>query len=65
MPKMKSRRAVRKRVRVTKTGKVMYVRAGLRHNLESKSAKRKRAMARPAVLSPSVARIVRRMLGGS
>jgi ribosomal protein L35 len=44
---------------------VLYTRAGLRHNLESKSGKRKRTLARPGELSTHAYREVRRLLGGS
>ncbi len=44
MPKMKTRKGVTKRVRVTKNGKIMRRKAGLRHLLSSKSRKRKRQL---------------------
>jgi large subunit ribosomal protein L35 len=61
---MKTRRAAAKRFRVTPTGKVAYVHSGLRHNLEQKSAKRKRAIARPGTLAPSAAADAKRIIGG-
>jgi large subunit ribosomal protein L35 len=63
MPKTKTKRAAKKRFRLTPTGKVSYLRAGLRHNLESKSGKRKRTLARPATLSPQEGKVARRLLG--
>lgn len=42
MPKQKTRKGVAKRIRVTKTGKIMRRKAGLRHLLSGKSRKRKR-----------------------
>ncbi|MEC7275325.1 MAG: 50S ribosomal protein L35 [Peredibacter sp.] len=42
MPKMKTRRAVAKRFKVTGTGKLKRKRANLRHILEKKSNKEKR-----------------------
>jgi large subunit ribosomal protein L35 len=65
MPKTKTKRAAKKRFRVTPTGKVSYVRSGLRHNLESKSGKRKRTLARPATLAPQEAKVARHLIGGS
>ena len=56
MPKMKSRRAVTKRFRVTGTGKIQFQRAGLRHNLENTSGKE-------VDLAPEHVRAVKRMLG--
>lgn len=44
MPKMKTRKGVTKRMRITKNGKVMRRKAGLRHLLSSKSRKRKRQL---------------------
>jgi large subunit ribosomal protein L35 len=54
MPKSISRRktkkAVAKRFKITATGKVLRSQAGRRHLLASKSAKRKRHLAKSAVL---------------
>ncbi len=44
MPKIKTRKAVVKRFKQTKSGKFMRHQAGHRHILESKSPKRKRQM---------------------
>jgi large subunit ribosomal protein L35 len=63
MPKMKTRRAAKKRFRVTGTGKVLFQRAGLRHNLEKVSGKQQRHRAKEAELAPEVAQSVKRMLG--
>jgi large subunit ribosomal protein L35 len=54
----KTKKAVAKRFKITGTGKVMRSHAGRRHLLQSKSAKRKRQLAKSAVLdSTDVARI--------
>lgn len=63
MPKMKTNKSASKRFRVTRTGKVMYVHSGLRHNLEHKSGKRKRAIARPAVMAGVDRPEILRLLG--
>ena len=42
MPKLKTRKAVAKRVRITKKGRVKKTKAGSGHLLSSKSRKRKR-----------------------
>ena len=42
MPKMKTRKAVGKRFKVTKSGKLKYKKAKLRHILTKKSADSKR-----------------------
>jgi large subunit ribosomal protein L35 len=52
MPKMKTNKSASKRFRVTPKGKVIYVRSGLRHNLQTKSPKRKRHLGKPDTLSP-------------
>jgi large subunit ribosomal protein L35 len=46
MPKMKTNSAASKRVRVTATGKVMHAGSGMRHNLEHKSARKRRELKR-------------------
>jgi large subunit ribosomal protein L35 len=48
MPKLKTRKGVKKRFKITKTGKVLRKKAGRRHLLTKKSRKRKRGMNRPA-----------------
>ncbi|HKM58376.1 MAG TPA: 50S ribosomal protein L35 [Chthoniobacterales bacterium] len=46
----KTKKAVAKRFKITATGKVLRGQASRRHLLESKSAKRKRQLAKAAVL---------------
>lgn len=49
MPKQKTRKAAAKRFRKTGTGKFLHSRAGKRHILTSKSAKRKSRLRKAAV----------------
>lgn len=42
MPKMKSHKASRRRIRLTPTGKMMRTQCGVRHLLAGRSPKRKR-----------------------
>ena len=63
MPKMKSRRAATKRFRVTGSGKIMFQRAGLRHNLENTSGKEQRHLSKEVTLAPEMVPGVKRMLG--
>ncbi len=49
----KTRKSVAKRFKVTGTGKLMRSKSGRRHLLASKSAKRKRKMAKSAVVHDS------------
>ena len=62
MPKMKSNSAASKRVRVTGTGKVMQVGSAMRHNLEHKSAKKRRALSADAVLTGGQAKKLHRLI---
>jgi large subunit ribosomal protein L35 len=62
MPKMKTRKSASKRYSFTGSGKVKYKKRGLRHILEKKPRKRKRALRRPGILSPAEVRRVRQLL---
>ena len=48
MPKLKTRKSAAKRVKRTGTGKYRHFRAGKRHILTKKSAKRKRRLGKDA-----------------
>lgn len=50
MPKMKTKKAVKARFKVTGTGKLMHRRRGKRHLLTNKSAKRKRRLGQATTL---------------
>ncbi|GAB2821446.1 50S ribosomal protein L35 [Alpinimonas psychrophila] len=63
MPKMKTHSGSKKRFRLTGTGKLMKQRAGMRHNLEVKSSKRKRALNADQVLSPADSKVIKKLLG--
>ena len=62
MPKMKTRKAVAKRYKVTGTGKVRYKKQGLRHILTKKSTKRKRDLRHTGILSEAETKKVKVML---
>jgi large subunit ribosomal protein L35 len=51
MPKMKTRRAVAKRISVTASGKVKIKKANLRHILTKKSQKNKRSARKAGYLN--------------
>ena len=53
MPKAKTRKCAAKRFKKTGTGKYTYSRAGFRHILTKKSAKRKRRLGQRAVVNKS------------
>ena len=63
MPKTKTSRAARKRFKLTGAGKVLRRHAMASHNLEKKSAKRKRNFRRGDPVSPADTRAVKRLLG--
>ena len=63
MPKQKTNKATKKRFKVTGTGRVLRRHAMKSHNLEKKSAKRKRAFRRDHEVEGKDAREVKRLLG--
>ena len=50
MPKMKTNSAASKRAKITGTGKVKHVGSAMRHNLEHKSARKRRELSADDVL---------------
>ena len=63
MPKLKTRKGLADRVRVTRNGKLIRSHAWKSHLLEHKSAKRKRAFRSPDQVARADAKQVRRSLG--
>lgn len=63
MPKMKTRKAVAARFRVTGTGKLKMSQPGKRHLLTNKSAKRKRQMRRPALVNEGFLKTYKLLMG--
>jgi ribosomal protein L35 len=63
MPKMKTRKSVVKRFRVTKTGKVMRRQSFRRHLNAKKTAKRKRALSKVVQVKKSFANRIKKALG--
>ena len=64
MPKMKTRSSVKKRFRVTATGKVKRGKAYASHILTKKSRKRKRNLRKATLIHASQSGKIRTMLGG-
>ncbi|GGI13716.1 50S ribosomal protein L35 [Galliscardovia ingluviei] len=62
MPKMKTNSAASKRVRVTGKGKLMQAGSAMRHNLEHKSARKRRALKADAVLAPAQSKNLKKMI---
>lgn len=63
MPKLKTHKATAKRVKITKTGKVVRERAFGNHMLSKKSKSRKRNINTPSVVTGNVAKNIKRALG--
>ncbi len=63
MPKQKTNSAAKKRFKITGAGRVLRRHAMKSHNLEKKSAKRRRGFRRDYGVEGSDAREVRRLLG--
>jgi large subunit ribosomal protein L35 len=62
MPKQKTHKGLRKRVKITSSGKVKYKGPYGGHLMGSKSAKRRRRIGKPAIMIPVLAKKVKLML---
>lgn len=62
MPKLKTNRSVQKRMRITKSGKAKYFKAGRRHLLTSKRSKRKRHLGRAAFVPEGMMKSINKLL---
>jgi len=62
MPKLKTRKSVAKRFRLTKTGKIKRKRAFKSHLLGCKTSKRKRQLGRSDLVSGADVSAIRKML---
>ncbi|MGM7668867.1 50S ribosomal protein L35 [Microbacterium sp. A93] len=63
MPKMKTHSGVKKRFRVTGSGKLMRQQANRRHYLEHKSSRVTRRLASDQLVSKGSVKVIKRMLG--
>ena len=63
MPKMKTNSAASKRAKITGTGKVKHVGFAMRHNLEHKSARKRRELKADGVLATSQSKNMKKLLG--
>lgn len=59
---MKTRKSIKKRFKLTRTGKVVYRAAGQDHFRAKKSGKTKRKKRQPRVLSKELARQIKKAL---
>jgi large subunit ribosomal protein L35 len=64
MPKTKTSSSVKKRFKVTGTGKLLRRRAMKSHNLTKKSSKRKRSFRKDTPVAGADTKTVRQLLGG-
>ena len=62
MPKLKTRKGIRKRFRITKSGKIKRGTAGKGHLLSVKEEARKRKLKRAALVDKTQERMIKRML---
>lgn len=62
MPKMKTRKSVAAKFKLTGTGKLKRNRPGKRHILTKKSSKAKRHMSTPALVHKSVERTMKLLM---
>jgi large subunit ribosomal protein L35 len=63
VPKQKTNSAARKRFKITGSGRILRRHAMQSHNLEKKTAKRRRAFTRDHSVDESDVREVKRLLG--
>jgi len=62
MPKLKTNRSAKKRLRITKSGKVKHFKAGRRHLLTHKSSKRKRRLGKAGFIAKGECASIYKML---
>jgi len=62
MPKLKTKKAISKRMKLTKTGKVKRYKSGRRHLMACKSGNRRRKMRRPLMINDNQLKMVVQLL---
>jgi len=62
MPKLKTNKSAKKRLRLTKKGKLKRFKAGRRHLLTSKSSNKKRGMRKSALVEGTLGKITKKLL---
>jgi large subunit ribosomal protein L35 len=63
MPKQKGHKSLKKRIKITATGKIKHKRAGGGHLMSGKNAKRRRRIATAAVLKSVEAKKIKAVMG--
>ncbi|CDZ81155.1 hypothetical protein BN1013_01685 [Candidatus Rubidus massiliensis] len=62
MPKMKTKKAVAARFKVTASGKLKYSQPGKRHIMTKKTSKRKRQLSAPAFVNDAQLKTYKRLM---
>ena len=62
MPKLKTKKALKKRIKITKKKKALRSKAGRRHLLSSKTTKRKRNLRKKSVVSKTEKKMIKEAL---
>ncbi len=62
MPKMKTHKSTRKRIKVTASGKLMRKHARERHLLRKKSSRRKRRLSVPGTVAAADVKRIRKLI---
>jgi len=63
MPKQKTHKGLKKRIKITATGKIKHKRAGGGHLMSSKNAKRRRRIATATTLKPMEVKKIKAAMG--
>ena len=63
MPKLKTHSGAKKRIKLTKSGKLLRRHSAINHFLQKKSASRKRSLAKPEEVKGKARKNLKRKLG--
>jgi large subunit ribosomal protein L35 len=63
MPKMKTHKGIKKRFKVTASGKLLYKKPSGNHLMCSKNAKRRKRLAHPGIITGVYATMIKAMSG--
>ena len=65
MPKLKTKKSIKKRMKFTKTGKIKRYKAGRRHLMAAMSPKRKRNLRKSGLVSKAETKVYTQLLAPS
>ncbi|MEP9412341.1 MAG: 50S ribosomal protein L35 [Candidatus Brocadia sp.] len=65
MPKLKTHKGLKKRIKITAKGKVKRSKAGKSHLMSGKSGRRREHLRKKAGVSPAFSKIMKRALKGA